>query len=79
MLQIFQINKLLFDYFQKLSPGMYNLLRPNIVHIDYEVNITAQSSIEVDGETVEENQNGSSISVEGSPIVGNSTNIFVNI
>ncbi|CAG2202385.1 unnamed protein product [Mytilus edulis] len=58
---------------QKLSPGMYNLLRPNIVHIDYEVNITAQSSIEVDGETVEENQNGSSISVEGSPIVGNST------
>ncbi|XP_071138743.1 von Willebrand factor A domain-containing protein 7-like [Mytilus edulis] len=63
---------------QKLSPGMYNLLRPNIVHIDYEVNITAQSPIEVDGETVEENHNGSSISVEGSPIVGNSTSIFVN-
>lgn len=57
---------------------MYNLLRPNKVHIDYNVNITAQTSFEVDGETVKENQNGSSVSVKGSPIVGNSTSILVN-
>ncbi|VDI13996.1 Hypothetical predicted protein [Mytilus galloprovincialis] len=51
---------------KKLSPEKYYLLRTKKA---YEVNITAQSSIEVDGETVEENENGSSISVEGSPIV----------
>ncbi|VDH95009.1 Hypothetical predicted protein [Mytilus galloprovincialis] len=58
---------------QKLSPEKYYLLRTKKA---YEVNITAQSSIEVDGETVEENENGSSISVEGSPIVGNSAGVI---
>ncbi|CAC5399589.1 unnamed protein product [Mytilus coruscus] len=52
---------------QKLAPGKYYLLRTKKA---YEVNITAQSSIEVDGKIVEENEIGSSISVEGSPIVG---------
>ncbi|XP_063438527.1 von Willebrand factor A domain-containing protein 7-like [Mytilus trossulus] len=50
---------------QKLSPGMYYLRRTKM--LSYKVNMTAQSSIEVDGEIIEENVNGSSLSVEGSP------------
>lgn len=73
--QIFFYNKIIFYLFQKLSPGMHKLLRTKT--LPYKVNMTAQSSIEVDGEIIEENQNGSSLSVEGSPIVGNNTGVLL--
>ncbi|XP_063436239.1 uncharacterized protein LOC134717671 [Mytilus trossulus] len=78
--KVYQTNKedignILDEVIEKLSPEKYYLLRTKKA---YEVNITAQSSIEVDGEIVEENENGSSISVEGSPIVGNSTGAICN-
>ncbi|CAG2205538.1 unnamed protein product [Mytilus edulis] len=60
---------------QKLSLGMHYLRRTEM--LPYKVNMTVQSSIEVDGEIIEENQNGSSLSVEGSPIVGNNTGVLL--
>lgn len=45
-------------------------LRKNVIK-DWKVNITAQSSIKVDGELLEQSDTGEMFSLKGSPISGN--------
>ncbi|XP_063437370.1 uncharacterized protein LOC134718650 [Mytilus trossulus] len=59
-------------------PGGIMNLRKN-VNNDWTVNITAQSSIKVDGELLEQSDTGEMVSLKGSPISGNNYTVELSM
>ncbi|XP_071136948.1 hemicentin-1-like [Mytilus edulis] len=62
---------------QNLLPGTYNLHRMRKLPLT--VNITAQSSITVDGEMLQKEGSGHPVTIKGSPIAGNNYTYSVSI